>query len=487
MGCARGLVAGLLAAVSVAAHGQAAETFLLGAGKPGFVANATGTGWNRVLAAMADATNGTASARLWGPGASAGEVVATDSVALAGRAGAIAVSVPTAVSALAVATAAVAVVGVGNVAALVADWMGVKPAVRDIGPMRCVATVGIGWQCDAGGPPDVTTTYWTAYDSRTVAGSMQASCSAYASYRGASGTSYRLRGVGTTNPTYYCDTAYSDSAMAGGSFNSSIVMVKGQGTTSCPAVIDALNPAFSIPAGYAVPGPDGKCPTGRYDRLPPGEVAARAVQYAIAANEIPLVKGLIQAGAELQAAPQQITGPASKVGQPTTSVVSGPAGTTTTVTTPKATYSYGPKAVTEGTEDTVVTTLPDGTVTNLVKTTLPGDPGTAAPDAEQPPPPPDLCKLHPKASGCQELGDVPDPGELPTKDVPVTFVLDSGWGPDTAQCPAPRELRALGTTYMMSWQGLCDVMGGVRPVVIACAYLAAAGIIVGGARAGKKG
>lgn len=88
---------------------------------------------------------------------------------------------------------------------------------------------------------------------------------------------------------------------------------------------------------------------------------------------------------------------------------------------------------------------------------------------------PDLCQLHPEALACQQLGSYSPPSEsLPSHNVNVSITpveMPAG------ECPDDMEASVMGFPITLSWQPLCTFAMGVKPVVLACAWLAAAYIV----------
>lgn len=90
---------------------------------------------------------------------------------------------------------------------------------------------------------------------------------------------------------------------------------------------------------------------------------------------------------------------------------------------------------------------------------------------------PGLCDLYPDILACAKPEfDTPDSDELGKKEVQVTLTPDSGWG-GGGSCPAPRHLH--GANVDFEFTGFCNFMTGLRPVVLAMAWLAAAFILLG--------
>lgn len=104
-----------------------------------------------------------------------------------------------------------------------------------------------------------------------------------------------------------------------------------------------------------------------------------------------------------------------------------------------------------------------------------GQPTSTAPAEASKTDPPDLCEKNPNIAMCQEL-DKPDDVNLDTKTKTITITPDSGWGPDTASCPADVVLRN-GAHY--SYAESCDAASKLRPITLACAWIAAVMIALG--------
>jgi hypothetical protein len=94
---------------------------------------------------------------------------------------------------------------------------------------------------------------------------------------------------------------------------------------------------------------------------------------------------------------------------------------------------------------------------------------------------PDLCASHPEILACADL-DTPDSEELPTEDKSVSVSPDSGWG-GNGSCPAPKHLTVQGRDIPIPLDIICQYMSGIRPIIIALAWLSA-GFILIGARGG---
>lgn len=139
---------------------------------------------------------------------------------------------------------------------------------------------------------------------------------------------------------------------------------------SCPASVDASNPANSVPAGLPA-GADGLCKTGRYDSKNRQEVADKIRAMSDTARKAEALREALEKGGEVATGPASVTGPATKTGQPQVTTTTGPQGTTRTTTTPKWKYGYTNDTVTVTDEPTVVTENPDGTTTTTTTDNAP--------------------------------------------------------------------------------------------------------------------
>lgn len=126
------------------------------------------------------------------------------------------------------------------------------------------------------------------------------------------------------------------------------------------------------------------------------------------------------------------------------------------------------------------TSTPSTTPVSIIPPVVPSvvPPVVLSSDPETPPPADsDLCLLHPEVLACQVL-DVPVVEGLEVKSVPITFEADTGWGSGAGKCPdAVNLVSGFGVQYSIS--SICDFMSGIKPVVLAIAWLSAAFIILG--------
>lgn len=251
-----------------------------------------------------------------------------------------------------------------------------------------------------------------------------------------------------------------------------------KGTSGCPASIDALNPALNVAAG-APPMADGKCRTGRYNKVPANDPAfkdmgSRLFRQAVGQAVAETI--LNTPGAKLPTGPGTLSGPASLDGPTTVRTEPYPGGGNRTITEHDE-WKLGyltPDAITK---------TPKRTTTNCPPT------GPCETTTEETPPPvggvggetPDYCIEHPERVGCQELEDPGDERpEWSVKDVPFSIEdlgLPSG-------CPPDRMIGTLHTWDLwVRWEPVCNVAPVARPGVIALAALGALLFVVANIKA----
>lgn len=238
--------------------------------------------------------------------------------------------------------------------------------------------------------------------------------------------------------------------------------------TQCPASIDALNPAYSIPAGQPV-GPDGKCKTARYNHVPIG-VTAAGEKFAMypPTNPSAVADAALKGGEIITPSAWEGTiGPASQVGPSESTTETSSTGTKATTKTPTYTYNYGGDTITYNQSWTTVTNN-NGDITTTVTNPPPVQ------STEQDPTNP--CTQNPEAAGCQKL-DVPTGDNLPTKTIQASALPDSGWGSDNGTCPGLVHTTLVGDVDPFGL--ICTYMGGIRFAVIGFAGLIAALIFIG--------
>lgn len=109
------------------------------------------------------------------------------------------------------------------------------------------------------------------------------------------------------------------------------------------------------------------------------------------------------------------------------------------------------------------------------------------PDPNNPNPDPDkpktqeqesLCEKHPDIIACQKFDD-PKDDDLPKSERDISITPDSGWGAETASCPAPKSITVQGRAIAIPYDLFCTYASGMRPIIIAMAWLSAAFILLG--------
>jgi len=96
---------------------------------------------------------------------------------------------------------------------------------------------------------------------------------------------------------------------------------------------------------------------------------------------------------------------------------------------------------------------------------------------------PDLCEKNPGILACQksELGEL-EPDPVVNENKTFTITPDMGWGPANGGCPAARTIYVQGFAVPMPFDLVCSFASGLRPVVLALAWLGAAFAFIGVAR-----
>ena len=162
---------------------------------------------------------------------------------------------------------------------------------------------------------------------------------------------------------------------------------------------------------------------------------------------------------------ETITGPGTVNGGTTTSTTTGPAGQTTVNNTTQYNINYNGDTATVTQVTTSTTTYPDNS-TSTTTTTATSE--GSVPTGEEPPV--DVCVEHPEASGCQPLGSV-DTVDVGVQAHTLTWTAE---GSAAGSCPAPMSFSLpFGGTGELSWAPVCQFATGIRPVIIAIAWLSA--------------
>ena len=89
-----------------------------------------------------------------------------------------------------------------------------------------------------------------------------------------------------------------------------------------------------------------------------------------------------------------------------------------------------------------------------------------------------LCEKHPDIIACQKFDD-PKDDDLPKSERDISITPDSGWGAETASCPAPKSITVQGRAIAIPYDLFCTYASGMRPIIIAMAWLSAAFILLG--------
>lgn len=92
------------------------------------------------------------------------------------------------------------------------------------------------------------------------------------------------------------------------------------------------------------------------------------------------------------------------------------------------------------------------------------------------------CQKHPELAVCAELGTVSDDVPLVEKEINISAIQPVQVG-NAGACPAPLPMVLHGQTYFMKFDTYCNFGTGIKPIILAFAWLAAAGILIGGFRA----
>lgn len=102
-------------------------------------------------------------------------------------------------------------------------------------------------------------------------------------------------------------------------------------------------------------------------------------------------------------------------------------------------------------------------------------------DTTETPPPESQCDKYPNTVGCTDLGTPVDGELLPHVEVPLSFTPVAIAA--DATCPASMTVSAFGKSVPVSYDAACTYASGLKPIVIAIAYLSALFIIFGVPRA----
>lgn len=92
------------------------------------------------------------------------------------------------------------------------------------------------------------------------------------------------------------------------------------------------------------------------------------------------------------------------------------------------------------------------------------------------------CDKNPNLASCAELGTVADDVPLGIRTVTVSSITPVSVG-GAGACPAPRAMVLHGQTYYMAFDTYCNFATGIKPIILVFAWLASAGLLVGGFKA----
>lgn len=251
-------------------------------------------------------------------------------------------------------------------------------------------------------------------------------------------------------------------------------------TSSCPAYVDALNPAWSGGAGSSQPV-NGQCPTGRYNAATTGAIATAlapqltpAITKEVADKILGFGQPIPGVGERVLSGPATVPAPSPKV-----ETTTNPDGTTkTTTTTQGTTVTYPPAAPGSGVSNVSYSTVVTTTINNAgnITTTTVNNGADPAPD------PADPCTANPGRAGCAQLGTAPAPDPIPNVDIPttvspITFITGSG-------CPAPINfsftVASIARSYNIEYTPLCNLAIQLAPIFTAMFAAAAAFIFMDG-------
>lgn len=185
-----------------------------------------------------------------------------------------------------------------------------------------------------------------------------------------------------------------------------------------------------------------------------------------------IVPELLKRGASFpQPVDQTLSGPSSQPGEKTTRQNADGSKTVTT-TTHNYTYNQGNTAGNTSTNITNNTTTIT-TVTNISNEVVSEETETTenkpAEDV------PGMCDLYPDVLACQKvkLNDV-EPKAVPNENRTLAIQKDTGWGPSSGTCPAPRTATVMGVSLSMPFTMLCEFAVQIKPLLIGFAWLSAA-------------
>lgn len=84
-----------------------------------------------------------------------------------------------------------------------------------------------------------------------------------------------------------------------------------------------------------------------------------------------------------------------------------------------------------------------------------------------------LCEKHPDVVACAKIGTV-EAVPVANERKQLSISKDTGYGPESGTCPAPKTVTVMGRTLEFKYDLLCDFAGYIKPLLIAFAWLSAA-------------
>lgn len=418
-------------------------------------------------------------ARAWVNGVYGGvpSATASDALTLSGRAGALAVTARTTVSAAEVAIALARVAGRANAA------IAIGSLAYDLLAGAGVRNTPAGAEVDPGTLPNNTTeTQYRASFSSYVGPFVSSRAGALAALVGAMPKTQDMGGC-TASLTYSVpdSVTLAFTETNAGCVNSLGYLI-GKGTysriasiyqesrpvTGCSPIVDSLTGQTYVPGVRA----DGKCMTGRYSAATSEAQVALALKPVVESSVSGAAKAAISAGGEIQSSGFSVTGPASQTGTPTSTTTTGPAGTTTTTITPTYSYTYSGDTITINTTNTTSTTniTNEGdTTTTTETTTTPGNDDKG------------MCSLYPDSLACMKPGTPSDAEQIPIDRRPVTITKDPRWAANAGACTRGAIQLTSGVSINL-WQPFCDFFALIRGVVVGMFGLAGAFIFRNGVK-----
>lgn len=95
-----------------------------------------------------------------------------------------------------------------------------------------------------------------------------------------------------------------------------------------------------------------------------------------------------------------------------------------------------------------------------------------------------LCDEYPDILACAKMGSL-EPVKIPEKTITLEINKEGGFGPENGVCPAPKPFTVLGMTYYLDLDLICRFATGIRPLIIAFAWLSAVLSFLGLSRKGN--